>query len=154
MKLNFKDPVVILKIGLILVLVLPWLLTHSSFLTSLNFSETGQVGDTIGGITAPFLSLIGSYLVYLALKAQINANVLLQKQIDSEREENQISKLYSYLNESISSFCFKSFPKEKLGNIEDLNTIEKRGGEALYELLDLDARAMAMTSSQRRVQLA
>lgn len=136
MKFNFKDPIVILIIGLFLVLSLPWLLTHSAFSRSLDFSNTGPIGDTIGGITAPFLSLVGSYLVYLALKAQISANILLQNQIDSEREENQISKLYSYLNESINSFCFKAFPEDKLGNKDKLNTTEKKGGEALYELLD------------------
>jgi hypothetical protein len=136
MKLYFKEPIVILKFGLLLVFILPWILTQPNIFKSFDFSDTGQIGDTIGGVTAPFLSLIGSYLVYLALKAQISANELLQKQIDNEREENQISKLYSYLNESISSFTFTSFPEDKLGNIEKLNSIEKKGGEALHELLD------------------
>ena len=57
--------------GGLIILILPFLLTGQYFLERFNFSETGQIGDTIGGITAPFMSLIGAFLVFYALKAQV-----------------------------------------------------------------------------------
>jgi hypothetical protein len=50
-------------------------------------SETGSIGDTIGGITAPFLSLIGAILVFAALRAQVKANEIVFKQFDKEEKE-------------------------------------------------------------------
>ena len=47
-------------------------------------TETGVIGDTIGGVTAPFLSLVGSILVYTTLRAQIQANAIVIKQIRKE----------------------------------------------------------------------
>ncbi len=42
------------------------------FITSgYSFMQTGHLGDTIGGVTAPISSLVGSILVFLALKGQI-----------------------------------------------------------------------------------
>jgi hypothetical protein len=49
--------------------------------------ETGPIGDTIGGITAPFLSLVGSILVFAALRAQIQANELVLEEFKREDEE-------------------------------------------------------------------
>ena len=62
-------------------LVLPVLFTRSG----LSFSETGDIGDTIGGITAPISSLVGSILVFLALKGQILANKFTQEQIRDQK---------------------------------------------------------------------
>ena len=45
----------------------------------ISFTDTGQIGDTIGGTTAPFLGFFGSILVYLSLKAQIDANEQVRK---------------------------------------------------------------------------
>ena len=42
----------------------------------------GVVGDMIGGITNPISQLIGSILLYLALKAQLSANGIVQNQIE------------------------------------------------------------------------
>jgi hypothetical protein len=53
----------------------------------LDFTQTGQIGDTIGGITAPMANLLGAILVYLALKAQIEANLILKKQLDDEKSK-------------------------------------------------------------------
>ncbi len=52
--------------------------------------ETGPIGDTIGGITAPFLSLVGSILVFAALRAQIQANDIVLSQLEKEDQEKII----------------------------------------------------------------
>lgn len=79
MKINLKknELLIILSIGA-LICFLPFVFTLNLGLSS--FENTGQIGDTIGGITTPFLSFFGSILVYLALKSQITANKEITKQ--------------------------------------------------------------------------
>lgn len=132
----------LLLAGGLVILIMPFLLTIHYFHDRFNFSETGQIGDTIGGITAPFMNLVGAFLVFYALQAQVKANELIQNQIDKGNEEKEcenegqnLNQLYSYLTESINSFRFTTLPIEQLKNIEDVETdIEFKGGEAFYHL--------------------
>jgi len=100
-----------LGIGIILMLGLPWLLTRE--IGIISFLNTGPIGDTIGGITAPISGLLGAYLVFLALKAQVSANKIqsdsIQKQFDEIIKkdnigyiERTIPKIDSYWNSLIS----------------------------------------------------
>ena len=132
----------LLLVGGLVILVIPFILTGKYFHERFNFSETGQIGDTIGGITAPFMNLIGAFLVFYALQAQVKANELIQGQIDKDNEEKEcenegqnLNQLYSYLTDSINSFHFKTLPIEQLKNIDDIDTeIKFKGGEAFYHL--------------------
>lgn len=56
-----------LAIGILLMIINPWLLTRS--LGWVDFSKTGEIGDTVGGITAPIVNLMGAVLVYFAFTA-------------------------------------------------------------------------------------
>lgn len=91
---NMKKETVYAKIalvaGIVLVFILPWLLTRKFGIIS--FAETGPIGDTIGGITAPISGLLGAYLIFLALKAQIVANKQIQNQIDEQNKKETIAK--------------------------------------------------------------
>ena len=86
-KLSKSKPLLEMKYliitGLVFLFFLPALLTQTSWYLW-DFSNVGQVGDTIGGITAPFVGLLGAYLVYKAFEAQVKAN-----QIQSEANEVQ-----------------------------------------------------------------
>lgn len=70
--------------------------------SGISFQDTGTIGDTIGGITAPLTSLIGSILVYFALKAQIDANKLIQDQFDQQKKDEIERKKLSYITEQIN----------------------------------------------------
>jgi hypothetical protein len=132
----------LLGIGIIAIIFMPFLLTLEFFHERFNFSETGQIGDTIGGITAPFLNLVGAFLVFYALKAQVKANELVQRQIDKENEAKEceteaqnLNQLYSYLNESINSFKFTTLPIDYLRNTDYIDTeVEYEGGDAFFHL--------------------
>jgi hypothetical protein len=63
---------IILLIGIILTILSPFLFTRQWGI--IDFTETGNIGSTIGGITAPFTSLLGAILIYFALVAQRQAN--------------------------------------------------------------------------------
>lgn len=61
------------------------------FFTWRPYTEFGTnsafIGDTIGGLTAPFLSVAGSILVFAALRAQIEANQKVQEQFEKQQIE-------------------------------------------------------------------
>ncbi|HYV90491.1 MAG TPA: hypothetical protein VE978_01855 [Chitinophagales bacterium] len=90
----------LLVVGILFVVFAPYLFTRH--LGVLNFNDTGTIGDTIGGITAPITSLIGSILVFFALKAQIDANKLIQTQIEGQKAEELVRKQIQYINEQIN----------------------------------------------------
>lgn len=66
-KLNCRIKI-ILYIGIPLLLILPLLITQFSII---DFTTTGQIGDTIGGITAPVIGLISAFIIYFSFVAQI-----------------------------------------------------------------------------------
>jgi len=95
--MRHKNSWMVRKAGLLFLLAsvvisfTPFLFTQFQVIEGLNFDNTGAIGDTIGGITAPFINMFAAFLVYLALKEQVKAN---QIQIDSlnatnERLENE-----------------------------------------------------------------
>lgn len=71
----------------------------------LDFSETGQIGDTIGGITAPFLGFLSVVLLYITLKEQQEFNKTQQ----FINENNELIALQSNIstlsNNIIFSIC-------------------------------------------------
>ena len=104
-------PLVILVVGIVSILFAPILFTQFGII---SFNNTGQIGDTIGGITAPITGIIGSILVYLALRAQIRANEIIQTQISEQKIDEKdkkllsyISELYGYFQRAISDFEYK-----------------------------------------------
>lgn len=121
-----------------IVLLSPFLFTEDTFWSRLDFTKTGSIGDTIGGITAPIVNLLGAILVYLALKAQIEANLILKKQLDDEKikdniqnQTDEINQLYYNLKESIDNFNYRSFDSNEFGHGQYMT-----GSEAIYKLFN------------------
>jgi hypothetical protein len=89
-----------LIIGVILIIISPFLLTRN--LGWIIFDDkTGSIGDTIGGITSPISSLLGAFLVYLALNAQIKANKIIQKQFRKQQQDANYEKALANAMEQI-----------------------------------------------------
>jgi hypothetical protein len=88
---------IILFVGAFVTALAPYLLSKLSFI---YFSDKpNEIGDTIGGITAPFVNLTSSALVFLALWAQIKANKIVQSQIDNQNEDGIKQKNFALLLE-------------------------------------------------------
>jgi len=83
----------------IVILILPFIFTQTKF-SIFNFSNTGQIGDTIGGIMGPFIAIIAAILTFIAFWAQYKANEkqyeILNHQKEKEVEDN-IEKRFFYL---------------------------------------------------------
>lgn len=97
-------------IGLIVLFAFPiWITDHFWF----DYSKTGTLGDTIGGLTAPIIGFFSALLIYLSFRAQIKANYIVQGQIEKQEEaENAkkeiefINKLYLQLKDEIDDFTY------------------------------------------------
>lgn len=88
--------------------------TRQVFNDAFNLSETGQIGDTIGGITNPIIGLFGAVLVYLSFRQQLLANKIqreaLREEIKSRKLEatsNILSELFKQLREEYASISFE-----------------------------------------------
>lgn len=124
--------IIVLIIGVIGILVAPFLFIQSG---CTSFSNTGQIGDTIGGITAPISSLVGSILVFLALKGQIVANKITQQQIQDQQQEEQKKKEINYVSD-----LYKYF----LNSFQNYETKYYKGHRAIMKVMGI------LADSERR----
>ena len=46
-----------------------------------DFTETGQIGDTIGGTMSPIVAIAGVFMTFIAFLMQINANRIQSEQL-------------------------------------------------------------------------
>tara|TARA_B100000780_G_scaffold270958_1_gene231344 strand:- start:979 stop:2121 length:1143 start_codon:yes stop_codon:yes gene_type:complete len=80
----------------------PIIFTHNSILGTPDFSNTGQIGDTIGGILNPFIALVGVLLTFLAFYMQIKANEIqisqFEQSFNSEKQNRINNKKQDSLN--------------------------------------------------------
>lgn len=58
-----------------------------------DFSGTGQIGDTIGGIMGPFVAIAASILTFIAFWVQYKANIQQRNDIALERFENNFYEM-------------------------------------------------------------
>lgn len=78
---------------------LPAILTGSG---GPDFSNKGQVGDTIGGIMGPFVAIVAAWLTFIAFWVQFKANIQQRQDITIERFESSVFELL-HLQQEITS---------------------------------------------------
>ena len=67
----------------------PILFTRTKLFDCLDFSNTGQVGDTIGGTMTPIVSLAAVILTYLAFRKQVEANKIQTEQFNDTLKQKE-----------------------------------------------------------------
>lgn len=76
----------------------PWLFTGSGC-ERLDFTETGQIGDTVGGLMGPFIAMAGVFLTFVAFLMQVRANEIqreqLHKSFNMKQLEHKIESLHA-----------------------------------------------------------
>lgn len=83
----------LILIIVLIIFITPWIFTLPIFWDRFNYSSTGQIGDTIGGLTSPFINGLAAILVFITFREQVRANRLLQDQNDSQDIMRQIDSL-------------------------------------------------------------
>ncbi|AYM99897.1 hypothetical protein [Chryseobacterium sp. 3008163] len=71
----------------------PYIFTQ--FTSSIDFTDTGQIGDTFGGIINPFIALSGIILTFLAFYMQIKANQIQVEQFNQTIKNEKDLRLYN-----------------------------------------------------------
>lgn len=74
----------------VLICCLPWVLAKHSWI---DFTETGPIGDTIGGIMGPFIAIAAAGLTFIAFWVQYKANIQQRHDIAIERFENNLFEM-------------------------------------------------------------
>jgi len=85
---------------------------------NLDFRNTGQIGDTIGGIMSPFIAIAGVIVAYLAFRMQKDANDIIvkqfndtisnDKQIEETKRRRTIELMISDTNNSLKDIELRS----------------------------------------------
>lgn len=68
----------------------PLIFTRSGIV---DFSNTGQIGDTIGGIMNPFIGMVSIIVMFLAFYMQFKANKIMQYQFERNQFESQFFEM-------------------------------------------------------------
>lgn len=97
-------------------LISPFVITGPSINSDFDFTSTGQIGDTIGGLMNPFIALAGVIVTGLAFYIQYKANLQqrelflleqaennrqLQQQIDNQNRQIRIQQFESQFYEML-----------------------------------------------------
>lgn len=108
-----KIAIICLFVSIIWILIGPFLLVNGSVI---DFTNTGQIGDTIGGITAPIIGLTSAILIYLSFTAQIKANEIIQEEAKKTNTLAQQQANFNYLVEEFERMKdkFSDFTHENL----------------------------------------
>lgn len=112
-----------------------FLFTLPSFIPHFNISNTGSIGDTIGGITAPIIGIFSAILLFLALTKQVESN----KEQRFKNESDIFFLLINQVENEISNFYSKYSIKRGYGLNDKTEFIRSYGVEGLddftYRLL-------------------
>ena len=92
-----------------LICAFPFIFTRSG---DLDFTDTGEIGDTIGGIMGPFVAIAAAILTFLAFWVQFKANEQQRKDIALERFESNLFELIHIQQDITNNLIFV----EKNGN--------------------------------------
>lgn len=119
---------------LVLTILSPFLFTRSS--GWLDFSGTGEIGDTIGGLTAPFISLLSVVLLYLTLKEQIETNRENALKEVSRKDYESLIRQAHLIKEDFEALVLHTGGKIFAGN------------RALFEIKDLLTNSVKIEVAQ------
>jgi len=81
--------------GVFLLVFTPFIFTRTAWFDWIVFKDTGAIGDTIGGITAPFLNLAGAVLIYLSFSQQMEANKIQFNALKDDKIEKRDLQIYN-----------------------------------------------------------
>jgi hypothetical protein len=106
-------------IGLVLTIafcfvMLPLLMVVFKEYCGWEFELTGQMEDTIGGLTAPIIGLLNAVLGYVAFRQQITANEMQMKAIIEEQKRFTAGLDFDVLTRILENIQTQTQNAEKL----------------------------------------
>lgn len=111
--IDFWVYLIIFIVFISIVCYFPTLFTKTG---NLDFRETGQIGDTIGGIMGPFVAIAAAILTFLAFWVQFKANEQQRKDIALERFESNLFQLIQIQENITNNLQFLAYDNSNLLN--------------------------------------
>lgn len=117
----------IVAVSVLIILLAPFVLTRPS-IEIMSFLNTGQIGDTIGGISSPVVGIVSIFLLAYTLIEQLNFNT---KQVQLQREEQFKATFFQLLQEQreITNSLFTTYEGINMKNSSQTQKIRVRGQE-------------------------
>lgn len=116
-----RNNIWIFLIASIAVLLLPIVFTLK--ITAFpDFTSTGAIGDTIGGITSPFLNIGAAFLLYYTLMEQIKTNKKQNIELSRQKKDAFQQKMYHSFMREIDNIArdIYEFSSSKTSNTKGL----------------------------------
>lgn len=135
---TFRWTMILAGVILLFIGCLPYIFTQLSsdkvnlcnweWLKNIDFTNTGQIGDTLGGIMGPFIAMVAAILTYLAFWIQYKANEQQREDIALERFESNLFQMISHQEEITNNLSLSIY--------SDSGDLEKvKSGRAIFEYL-------------------
>jgi hypothetical protein len=162
-------PIVLIIVFVLFAIFAPLLFTGNLGIKSnYDFSKTGGIGNTIDGLTAPFIGILGAILVYISFRQQVKANErqidsnnLLKKNTKKEYFFNLYKEIDATLQMSYQQYCVysskcgltekeKKEVKKEVFNILTFNQKKNSASkycEAALKLFDITIRSFQILNS-------
>ncbi len=100
----------------------------------LSKDDTARIGDSIGGITAPFVAILAAVLTFLAFWVQYEFNEKQQTSIEKQRFEHNFYEMLN-IHESITQSLKLMIIDENTGVDSEDSIVAKREGRGVFQLL-------------------
>lgn len=124
---------------IIIVLLIVFFIT-AFFYKDKTILNPNEIGDAIGGLTAPIIGLFSAFLVYIAFRAQIKANEELQefnkKQVEFNNRQSidlEIRRFENMITDITNQYL--NFTHYISNPNENKSRIEYKSGNAIYYYL-------------------
>ena len=96
-----KQNIVLLVILILLCLTGMLIFTNNAQWSRFNFGKPSEIGDTIGGITAPIINIISAILVFSTIKLQIDTNKNQFEEIADQIQNQEKNRNFLIYNEEL-----------------------------------------------------
>ena len=115
-----------------LIVFAPLIFTRGLLCSSVAFNNTGQIGDTIGGTTAPFIGVLSAILLYVTLNEQRKFNRQQQRLAMEEQFKTMFFNLLN-VQRDITSKLELSFFQLNYNTLEH-EVVEKKSLDCFSKL--------------------
>lgn len=117
-KLLSSKEIILLLVVSIAILFTPYILSQPNFWVSLNDEGLAFIGTAISGITAPFIGIFGSVLVYIAFKVQYRANLDIKEQFKQQNNDQLYYKLVDGLYDRFKNSVVQDSEEKEFNGLE------------------------------------
>lgn len=105
---------------IVFAIIAPLIFTQPAIAEYFNFSDKGEIGDTIGGITAPIVGILSALLVYYSFRVQYLANEKQKEALKAEKDNRNREQNFQLLSKGLEKI------QDVLNNIELVAVIPGR----------------------------